>query len=112
MVIIVSYVHCTCGFVYYSIDSIEQVQITRPLTVITRPSTHMKFMNCELKTQLKVFILPSQHVRKNIHAIYCSKDFFQSTTKLGMVAVFTKFPQKVGILYIAKITIHCLGKML
>lgn len=69
-------------------------------------------MNRELKTQLKVFKLPSRHVRRSIHAIYCLQDFFQSTTKVGMVAVFTKFPQKVGNLYIAKTIIHCLRKML
>ena len=68
-------------------------------------------MDRGLKTQLKVFI-PFQQVRRNIHAICFSQDFFQSATKVGMVAVFTKFPQKVGDLYVVKTTIHCLQKML
>jgi hypothetical protein len=68
-------------------------------------------MNRGLKTQLKVFIA-SQQVRRNIHAIYCSQDFFQSTTRVGMVAVFTKFPQKVGDLYVVKTITNGLQKML
>lgn len=65
-------------------------------------------MNRGLKAQLNVFVVVISTIRRNIHAIYCSQEFFQSTTKVGMVAVFTKFPQKVGDLYVVKTIIHCL----
>ena len=73
-------------------------------------------MNRGLKTQLKVSIVAISTSKtkysRYIHAMYCLQDFFQSTTKVGMVAVFTKFPQKVGDFYVVKTTIHCLQKML
>ena len=63
-------------------------------------------MNRGLKTQLKVSIVAISTSKtkysRYIHAMYCLQDFFQSTTKVGMVAVFTKFPQKVGDFYVVK----------
>jgi hypothetical protein len=54
-------------------------------------------MDRGLKAQLKVFLVVLSMIKtKDSH---CSQDFFQSTNKVGMVAVFTKFPQKVGDLY-------------
>ena len=51
-------------------------------------------MSRGLKAQLKVFIAAISTIKT--FTLYCLQDFFQSTTEAGIVAVFTKFPQKVG----------------